>query len=96
MTFEELLNETKKHVNELVISPDLSISRLVGLYDGEDDYYYIIHHPYGNKHPVTYMSAVSGMIYLKGAISDEEYSYLDSTFELNGCLKTDDFIIKLD
>lgn len=96
MTFEELLNETKKRANELVISPDLSISRLVGLYDGEDDDYYILHHPYGNKHPFTYMTAVAGLIYLKGAISDEEYSCLDSTFELSGCLKTDVFIIKKD
>lgn len=92
--YEILTQETQQHFNELVITPGGHVGRLIGFYDGEDDYYYIVLNMYGAEHRQTYWSCVGALIYLKNQISAEEYDVLDRTAELAGAPKADAYIHK--
>ena len=80
--------------NQLVIACDLKICRFIGICNGAEDYYYVIQNPYGSMHPRTYMSAVGRLVFLKDSMSEDDYEYLDQFASLNGCVKSDDFIIE--
>ncbi len=73
-----------KGFNQLVIAHDLSIKRLVGYMDGEDDYYYILKNPYGHVHPYSYVSAVMPLYFLKETTTADVYDQLDALAKMNG------------
>lgn len=70
--------------NQLVIAHDLSIKRLVGYMDGEDDYYYILKNSYGHVQPYSYVSAVMPLYFLKETTAADVYEQLDSLAKMNG------------
>lgn len=80
--------------NQLVIAHDLSIKRLVGYMDGEDDYYYILKNPYGHVQPYSYVSAVMPLYFLKETTAADVYEQLDSLAKMNGAECEPELIIK--
>ena len=80
--------------NQLVIAHDLSIKRLVGYMDGEDDYYYILKNPYGSVQPYSYVSAVMPLYFLKDTTAADVYAQLDSLAKMNGADCELELIIK--
>lgn len=80
--------------NQLVIAHDLSIKRLVGYMDGEDDYYYILKNPYGHVQPYSYVSAVMPLYFLKETTTADVYDQLDSLAKMNGSEFELELIIK--
>lgn len=83
-----------KGFNQLVIAHDLSIKRLVGYMDGEDDYYYILKNPYGFVQPYIYVSAVMPLYFLKETTAADVYKQLDSLAMMNGAGCEPELIIK--
>lgn len=91
----EILHELVSNgFNQLVISHDLSIKRLVGYIDGEDDYYYILKNTYGSVHDYTNVSAVMPLYFLKDSTDQEVYIQLDSIASMNGADCESNMIIK--
>lgn len=95
-----ILTETKLHedvsngFNQLVIAHDLSIKRLVGYMDGEDDYYYILKNPTGYVHAYSYVSAVMPLYFLKNSTELSAYESLDTLASLNGAGYEAEMIIR--
>lgn len=80
--------------NQLVIAHDLSIKRLVGYIDGEDDYYYILKDAYGSIYGYTNVSAVMPLYFLKDCTEPSVYAQIDSMATLNGVVHEVELIIK--
>lgn len=78
-TFKELNEEAKKHINELVLDNISGIRRLIGIYNGEDDYYWI----FLTRKEIILSSCVVGWIPLKGYIKNEDYNKLERIWNLN-------------
>lgn len=85
-----LVNEVKKNFNSAVITPDLIISRLIGLLETEEDFYYIL----SDKEGFSYHSTVGNLIYLNNK-DDLDYESIDKSLTLNGLLKLPIPILKL-
>ncbi len=92
LTYEHLKEEVFDRFNELVISSDLNISRLVGISDTPDDYYYILKNTNGKNQKYSYLSAVGRLVYLKDTMSYDDYLYVNSIAEINGCESESEFI----
>jgi len=91
----EILHELVSNgFNQLVISHDLSIKRLVGYIDGEDDYYYILKNTYGSVHDYTNVSAVMPLYFLKDSTAHDVYTQLDSMASMNGADCESNIIVK--
>lgn len=101
LTAEKLIREMRPYFNEICLIYDFSLGRLVGIHEGEDDFYYIIHFPYGHPHgrelpeggKEVLCSAVGYCTTMKG---HERYDALDANFARNGCPPIDEFIIGRD
>ena len=92
LTFEQLINEHKPNHNDICILYDMTLVRLVGVAEDEDDYYYIVREvtPKGE-----YLASCVGWLYsLKGIIAQERYDNMDNLFSLNGAERSDEFIIQ--
>lgn len=85
-----MLNDTILHeivtngFNQLVVSPDLTVKRLVGYLDGEDDYYYILKNSYGSTTTYSYVSCVMALYFIKDMLEPSVYKSLSDSAELNG------------
>ncbi len=70
--------------NQLVVSPDLTIKRLVGYLDGENDVYYILKNSYGSTTTYSYVSCVMPLYFIKDMLEPSVYKSLSESAELNG------------
>lgn len=89
-----LSQETRKRHNELVLTHTGHVVRLIGFYDGEDDYYYIVKNTNGVEPRHSYWSCVGGLVYLKDRLEQDEYESLDRTCEYAGCEKAEAYMFK--
>lgn len=94
LTVESLHESVSQGFNQLVIAHDLSIKRLVGYIDGEDDYYYILKNAYGSVHAYNNVSAVMPLYFLKDSTPSDVYKHLDQMAEFNGMEAEKELIIK--
>lgn len=79
VTLESLKNELEPYKNTLVIDEFDRVVRLVGVVDGEDDYYWV----YDGIRGVYWGSCVGGWIPLKGYIPEKNYNKMVSMWNLN-------------
>ena len=79
-TYDELVEESKQHKNELVINGFNVCILLEGIHDDGDDYYWRILQP--NKGLVL-ESCVMQPHYLKGKIDQDDYDYTFNLFKMN-------------
>ncbi len=94
LTAEFLHQMVSDGFNQLVISHDLTIKRLVGYIDGIDDYYYVLKNTYGSVHEYTNMSAVASLYFLKDSTAPDVYEQLDSLAKMNGADYEVEMIVK--
>lgn len=101
MTFEEFIAEMKPFHNHIGIAYDTELVRLIGVHDGEVDYYYIFKSirsakVYGAVDGMWYGTAVGHFVSLKGIYPDDRYEYMDKVFAWNGSEPTEDFLTTKD
>ena len=79
-TYEELVEESKQHKNELVLEGWTVVMLLEGIHDDGEDYYwrYLRQH-----HGMELSSCVGGHHYLKGELDTEVYDRLLELFKMN-------------
>jgi hypothetical protein len=77
--FNELKEEAKKHINELILDDISGIKRLIGIHNGKEDYYWILL----TRKEIELKSCVRGWIPLKGQLKDKDYNELERLWELN-------------
>jgi hypothetical protein len=82
-TLIELQKELEPYKNTLVIGNFDNVVRLVGVIDGEEDYYWV----YDTRKGITHASCVGGWVALKGFIPDNEYKRLVNVWNLNNIEK---------
>lgn len=93
LTPETLHEMVLRHLNELVIDHSMSVKRLVGYVDGEDDYYYILKNAYGSIQSYTYTSAVMPLYFIKETTSVELYKQIDSSAIYSGLTCVDEIMV---
>lgn len=79
-TYDGLVEESKKHKNELVISGFNVCILLEGIHDDGEDYYYRILEP---NEGLVYESCVMRPHFLKGKIDQDDYDYTFNLFKMN-------------
>jgi hypothetical protein len=82
-TLLELQKELEPYKNTLVIGDFYNVVRLVGVIDGEDDYYWV----YDTIKGIVHASCVGGWVALKGFIPEKEYQRLVNVWNLNNIEK---------
>ena len=82
-TLKGLKEELKPYKNTLVISERNRVVKLVGVKDGEEDFYWIYDTPDG----ADYDSCVGMWIALKGVLPDKQYESLVRCWNLNNIEK---------
>lgn len=98
MKFEEFIAEMKPFHNHIGIAYDMELVRLLGVHNGEMDYYYIFQalprqQKFATKDGIWYGTAVGHFISLKDIYPKERYKYMDECFSLNGSKSTEEFLI---
>lgn len=93
MEKEHYLNECKEHFNEIGLSQDTTVCRLIGFADDGEDYYWITAHPsHKCEAPkIIYESMVGPWVSLKGIYP--RYEQLESMFVWWNCPPHDEFIL---
>lgn len=79
-TYEELVEESKQHKNELIISGFNVCILLEGIHDDGDDYYWRVLQPYEG---LVLESCVMQPHYLKGKIDKKDYDFAFNLFKMN-------------
>ncbi len=77
--FAKLKAEVEPYKNTLVLDGYHTLARLVGVMEGDHDFYYVVDRGEGLK----YYSCVGTFIPLKGFIKDEHYNRLVYSWNLN-------------
>ena len=96
LTKEAFIEEVKEHFNELALD-GMTVVRVIGCGETEEDYYYILDKGYGH-HFLEYgtgvyrTTAVGQPYYLKGVLPEKDYEELDRLRSLNGADKVEHFI----
>lgn len=95
---EKFIEELRSQHNDIGIVHDCDLCRLVGFHEDPSDYYYHVRYLNGrartnNEKNDSYCSAVGQFLSLRGLIPERDYNQLDSTFQLNGGLRSDEFLV---
>lgn len=91
LTLEKLADEMRPFHNDICILHDCELVRLVGVHDGDDDFYYRVR---GKRPHGEYLStAVGHIVSLRGIYPAERYHHMDQVFALNGAEPTDEFVV---
>ena len=80
---EKLQKEIEPYINTLVIDDNYTVSRLVGVDDGEYDYLFV----YDSRRGYYRQSSVGGFTPLKGFIVESEYDRLVKVWNNNNIEK---------
>jgi hypothetical protein len=73
-------DEVAPHIGDLVIDDSWDVVRILGVVDGEDDYYYIYKVPHKG---VVWSTCVGTFIPLKGKIDEYKYHNMNVCFYMN-------------
>lgn len=81
------------HFNEIFIDSSLSLKRLIGFCETDEDYYYVVSDK-NDINKISYISAVCKPIFFKGLISNEDYKEIDRILSINGSTEAKEIIIQ--
>ncbi len=77
---EDIADEIKDSLNNIVIMYGYELVRLVGVAIDDDDSYYIVQQKDKKNH---YYSRVGGFVDLKKYLPEQDYTYVEQMFSLN-------------
>lgn len=93
LTLDKLRKEVEPILNDVCIIGGTTICRLVGVAEGEDDYYYIV---YTLEQKRIYWSAVGLVFSLKNCIPEDKYQIMDDILCLNECHPVEKMLVITD
>jgi hypothetical protein len=79
-SLEKFKEEAAPYIGTLVIDEMWTVTKLIDVIDGEDDYYWVLKAPFKGTY---YASCVGGWLPLKGKIEDSDYERLERIWKLN-------------
>ena len=91
-----LIEEMRPLHNHICILYESELVRLVGIHDGEYDYYYRVRSIQPGGKGEYLASAVGHIVSLKHLYPEERYATMDATFALNGAGPSDNFLVTAD